>query len=345
MKIVLVVVFLFFAPVSARPQNDAARRDSAGDSIAARRQSAADLTGEQIARLVEKCGERTTRLSAIIFYNYSFAQADIEYETDKRGRATGEKSKVFEMYPVRGRSPVRVQLSENGVPLGAEKIRRERERAAAELLEAERKSAQTQNGQPLAAAAATTTQTSSKRFSSFGIVLTQRSFGGKTNLPIRPTDFLISHDFYDARRTTLGGRETVLLSFRPRPNFVFDKSSLTFQEGIDEFNRVMTQLGGRIWIDAADQTIARLEAAPARESNFAETVKSDEPNDDVPLGFESNRLPNGVWTPRRSWLNAYGRETVFGKLSVVNHAHGYSDFKLFQTEVKDARTNAPEAQP
>lgn len=350
MKMLLIVGFLFFIPVFAHPQEKAAKQDSLPNGeINSRPQqralekeiSSLNLTAEAIAALVSQCGERTTRMNGIIFYNYSYVQADIAYEFDKHGRATRERSKTYEIYPARGRRYVRVQIGEDGIPLSPEKIERERKRAADELIEAEKKSAQTQNTR----AAASTEP--SKRFWSTGILLTLRTSGGlgSLNLPIRPTDFLVSHDFSAARRTTFNGRETILLDFHPRPNFVFDKTNVSFQTGLDDFNRVMTRLGGRIWIDAADKVVVRLEAIPLQDLNSAETVKSDAPDPDAPLGFEFARLANGVWTPSRSWLNAYGRENIFGKVSVVSRAHRYSDFKLFKTEVKDVEIAAPKTQP
>jgi hypothetical protein len=345
MKLLIIVGFLFFAPVFTHAQSESPKQDSLPNGGTNTQRSLSEKTSNlnagEIAALVRETGERMTRMNAIIFYNYLFVQADIEYELDKRGQTAREKSKVYEIYPVRGRSPVRVQLSEDGKPFSSEKIERERERAAAELVEAEKKLARTQNQSASVAAA----QPPDKRFYSIGIGLAQRTLGGKINLPIRPTDFLVSHEFYAARPTMFDNRETILMSFRPRPNFVFDKSHVTFQEGLEDFNRIMARLGGRIWIDAADKTIVRLEASPVQESNFAEAVKSDAPNTDVPLGFEFTRLPNGVWSPSRNWLNSYGRENVFGKLAVVNQARQYSDFKLFSTEVKDVEINQPKTQP
>lgn len=348
-KIFLIGGIIVLSSTLVRAQNETSKQIAAPSAAMVSQPQIAsgktsDLTANEIATLVRECGERTTRMSAIIFYNYSYAQTESEFEYDKQGRAGGEKSKGFEMYPVRGRSPVRVQTSENGVPLKPEKIERERERALAELLEAERKAA---NAPPQPAAVSAVTQPPVKSYSSFGIVLTQRTSGGfgKMNYPLRPTDFLVSHEFYAPRRVPLDNRETVLLRFRPRPDFVFDKSNLSFGEGIDGFNRIMRQLGGRIWIDAADKTIARLEAFPVDDANFAEFIKSDEPDPNAPLGFESARLPNGVWTPRRNWLNGYAREKIFGKLTPVSRAVRFGDFKAFQTEVKAVELNAPKTAP
>ena len=344
MKILIITALIILISISSYSSDVGAQDSFSKDKMITAQQSASQvtlkLTPDEMAALVNETGKRTTQMAGIIFYKYTYTQTDVEYELDQGGRVTREKSKTYEVYPVRGRSYVRVQLSENGIPLSPEKIERERKRAAEELAKAEEEMARIQNRQIV-----TTTQTSSKRFSSFGITLTLRTHGGlgKLNLPIRPTDFLLSHELYAPRRTMLNNREAILFNFRPRPNFVFDQSNTTFQSGLDDFNRLMAQLGGRIWIDAAEKVIARVEVSLLKELNSPDVSTSDMLNADVPLGFESVRLPNGVWVPSRSWLNAYGREKIFGKVAIVSHAHKYGDFKMFSTEVKDVIINPPES--
>jgi hypothetical protein len=330
----LVIVLL----VSACPRGSAGQVSPSKQETVEPRRRVADeppkLSPGEAAALADECGKRVTRMSAFVAYNYTYTQTDFEYELDKLGRVGREKSSAYEVYPVRGRPNVRVQLSEDGVPLSPERVERERKRAAEELTAAEERAAQAQSRQGTAAA-----RPPSRRLWSLGIALTLRTSGGlgRLNLPIRPTDFLVSHEFYAPRRAVLGGREAVLLDFRPRAGFVFDRLNAGFEDGLEEFNRLMAQLGGRIWIDAADKVIARVEVAPVTESNPA----GDAPNESAPLGFEYARLPNGVWVPSRSWLNAYGREKVFGKVAVVSRAHRYGDFKMFSTQVKDAVVEAP----
>ena len=94
----------------------------------------------------------------------------------------------------------------------------------------------------------------------------------------------------------------------------------------------MAQLGGKVWIDAADKVIARLEAMPLGEISDAGASAKDQPVANAPLGFEFARLQNGTWVPSRSWYNSYGRVNVFLK-TAADRAQRYSDFKLFKTTV------------
>jgi hypothetical protein len=109
-----------------------------------------------------------------------------------------------------------------------------------------------------------------------------------------------------------------------------------FSEGVEDFGRVMERLGGRLWIDAEDRVIARIEAAPAEEAQVA----GDGPDAKVPLGFEFTRLPNGTWAPRLNWYNSYGREVLFWK-TATSRAIRFSDFKLFKTSAEENKLDAP----
>ncbi len=130
------------------------------------------------------------------------------------------------------------------------------------------------------------------------------------------------------------------MSFRPRPNFVYDAINFPFQDGIEDFASVMAQVGGRMWVDAADRVIMRLEAAPLQDLNAA----GDAPSENAPIGFELMRLSTGVWMPRRSWYHSYGREDVFWKTG-MSRAYKYDDFKLFNTSDGGVTLDTPKSQP
>lgn len=300
------------------------------------------LTPAEIATLINEAGTRTTLMSLRV-YDYSYTQAVTEYEVDKGGQVKREKSKVYEVSPVRvGRGLyARVQVSEDGVPFSAEKIERERARVLKDINEAEKKAAQARAQQAKAGQANAKPHTPDKKFQSFSIGVQERKPGlYKANWYVNPTNFLLSHEFYAPRRALLEGREAILLNFRPRPNFVYDAINFPFQEKIENFAGVMAQVGGRIWIDAADKAIMRLEAVPLQELNAA----GDAPNANAPIGFALMRLPTGVWMPRRSWYNSYGREGVFWNTG-MSHAYQYSDFKLFSASDGGATLDTPKTQP
>lgn len=287
------------------------------------------LTSDEIAKLVSECGERTTRMTGQLL-NYSYIEIDSEYELDKRGQVTRERSKVYEVNPVRigkVRYFSHVQIAEDGVAYSAEKVAGERERIVKELTQAEESAARGEDPK--------TWQNAEykPKFSSYGIRVEKRRGMFKLHLFIGPTDFLTSHEFYAPRRIVFNDRETILLSFRPRPGYVFDKTTVRFPHGIEDYGRVMTELGGNIWIDAADKVIARLEAMPLAEMGDVRASAKGPVAANAPLGFEFTHLSNGTWVPSRSWYNSYGREKVFLK-TAASRALRFSEFKLFKTSVE-----------
>lgn len=300
---------------------------------AARPADSPALSPEQVAALVAECGRRTTRMTTRIF-DYTYTETLLEYEVDEAGKVRVASERVFEVYPVWNRKGgyVRVQVSQNGAPLGAEKVARERERAVKSLAEAEAAARGPQ--------AATAAEVSGPQaFTSFGIGVEQHRRGGlsKTHWSIRPTDFLTSHDFYAPARTAYQGRAAILLSFRPRPGYVYDRTNVPFKDGVEDYGRVMSQLGGRVWIDAEDKVIVRLEAFPAGGPPRADAAPAE-----APLGFESRRLPDGTWVPARSWYNSFGREDFFWK-TPLSRERRYADFKRFKVDVEGVKVDAPPA--
>ena len=305
-------------------------RETPGESL--------ELTPVEIAALVDDCGERTTRMFRQLL-NYSYSLTDSEYEIDKRGQVTHERSKTYELNPVligKRNYFLRIQVAEDGVVFSAERVTRERQRVMKELTQAEESVARGENQKSV-------TPEYKPRFSSYGIKVEKRGGMSRLVMFISPTDFLRSHEFYAPRRTVLNDRETILLSFRPRPGYVFDKTNVPFAQGIQEYGRVMSQIGGNLWIDAADKVMARLEVIPVAESDVGAASK-DPAVPKIPLGFEYLRLQNGTWVQSRSWYNSYGRENVFLK-TAASRAQKFSDFKLFKTSVEVEKLEAPREKP
>jgi hypothetical protein len=321
------ILLLGVSSITPPQSNPSQRRETPGESFS--------LTAVEIAALVNECGDRTTRMFRQLL-NYSYTLTDSEYEIDKRGQVTNQRSKTYEMNPVligKKNYFLRIQVAEDGVVFSAERVTHERERVIKELTKAEESVARGENQ-------TTVTPEFKPRFSSYGIKVEKRGGMSRLVLFICPTDFLRSHEFYAPRRTILNDRETILLSFRPRPGYVFDKTNVPFPQGIEECGRVMAQLGGKVWIDAADKVMARLEAIPVAEiTDMGAAVK-----DQAPLGFEYLRLQNGTWVQSRSWYNSYGRENVFLK-TAASRAQKFSDFKLFKTSVEVEKLEPPREKP
>src|SRR3954469_704633 len=101
---------------------------------------ATQSTPDEIARLINDCGLQTTVMANRLF-NYSFNQTATDEVLDKTGHVKSTESKVYEVYPTAIGRRVRliyVEVAENGTPLSAEKIEKQRQRAAKETEELEK---------------------------------------------------------------------------------------------------------------------------------------------------------------------------------------------------------------
>ncbi|MBA2502647.1 MAG: hypothetical protein H0V27_07180 [Pyrinomonadaceae bacterium] len=338
--VVFLVVMIFIGGGNAPSEVSAHAQGALGEEL--------NLSAAEIAALVNECGVRTTRMWVQLF-DYKYTQTNVEYEIDKRGQVARERTKAYEVTPVRiGKNIglfVSVQVSEDGVPFSAERIARERERAVKNVTEAEEKAAQAE-ARPTTAVASS--QSNQKFWQSSGIRIWVHGYGfrDKSHWWVRPTLFLRAYDFYAPRRTTLGGREAILLSFRPRPGYDHVQPDIRGKDkvGAEEWTRVLSQLGGRIWIDAAEKVVMRLEAAPVSEMSAAVRGANVAPDDNIPVGFEFARLHAGTWVPKRNWYTSLGRESFFWKAS-ERRAYVFDNYKLFTTSVESEKLDAPQARP
>jgi hypothetical protein len=66
---------------------------------------------------------------------YSFKQTEIDREINGKGELKKETVKVYEIYPLPNREPVQKLISENGVPLSAERAAKENRRVAGGIRE------------------------------------------------------------------------------------------------------------------------------------------------------------------------------------------------------------------
>jgi hypothetical protein len=153
-------------------------------------------TDDEIAKLIYECGVRTTKMTGRL-YDSTFYTTDTDYVIDKQGQIKSEQSKVFEVYPTNignRRQWINVQIGANGAAFSAEKIARERDHAVKQTLKLYQ--------QASSASANQITTPYKPRFSSYGIKVEKRGGLSRTIWFINPTDFLVSHDFYDPQRVS-----------------------------------------------------------------------------------------------------------------------------------------------
>ncbi|MGH9874848.1 MAG: hypothetical protein ACRD9S_20530, partial [Pyrinomonadaceae bacterium] len=136
------------------------------------------------------------------FTEYSFIQKETSREINGKGEVKKETVKVYEVFPIPHREPVMKLLSENGVPLSAERAAKEQKRVEEEFARAERD--KDKNEQKVEKRRA-------ERRKKKG------SEGDDDDLDI--SRFLLVSEFVSPRRERFRDREAIVFDFRARPGF------------------------------------------------------------------------------------------------------------------------------
>lgn len=262
---------------------------------------------------------------------YTFTVNAVKREKDKKGR-TKEETFIYEVFIPTLKSGTRTRgvlivTSHDGVAVPPEKLEKERERAAEKIEKEEERieraptpiieAAPIPGIHPVGMYGRTTINRSA-----FGIR------GGGATLTI--TSFLRFTDLTLVRREQIGGRETLIFNFSPRPGTEF----------VDN-EKYIAQLTGEIWIDAAERIVTRLigwpSIIPAIVPNLPNrTAVADRP----PAVFmEMMRLPQqGIWLPRVIRINGADYQTLFDGIKTESLST-YCNYFRFSTEVKDAQVS------
>lgn len=242
---------------------------------------------------------------------YEYTHKELVSITDAKANTETSLWEVF--FPSRlkraGRTAnVSVLLEKNGVPLALKEIEKARRGASAEL--------ESTGGE--------TNETSGAEMETLrerGIYFDYEW----NNLRLGTYLFLSLCRFDSAQRVTFDGRETVAMRFQDckLPNS-------------DENFAYLSKVEGKIWIDAADKMVVRLEARP--KSAFDE--KSAAPSTKEPaILFEQKKVGGSFWFPSFIKLVGIGNEMTFPKFD-VNRSLKLFDFQKAQTEIKEVKIGA-----
>ena len=238
---------------------------------------------------------------------YAFKQTETDRELNDKGEVKKETVKVYEVYPLPNREPVQKLISENGVPLSAERAAKEDRRVQEEFRKAERE--KEKDEQKVARRRA------------------EREKKEKEGTEISP--FLRACEFVSPRREVLEGRQTIVFDFRPRPGF----RPKSREESL------IAKVIGVVWIDPVDKQVIRLEARLAEAFKIAGgLLASLKPG--AALVIEQTRMDQGVWLPRFAHVNLSVKFLVFAG-NDFNKTIQWSDYKHFSGDVKDYKIDAP----
>ena len=298
------------------PSNEARKAGSGSSTTVSKTKTGdavLDLATLDIADFLRNCDRNGTGIHKQLL-EYTYRLKKIRREFNGQGKSTEKQSQEFEAYPVRGQH-VLIQLLENGKPLPSEEIEWQRQRAGENLERAEREAEQQQQ----AGQAAPNDPTGYPAAGIYGRVRRH-----PVAISIDPSAILRTCDLTSPRLEQLGEHETVVFDFHVRPGVV-----LPFRQAY------LAQLTGRMWIDAIDKVIVRIEAWPAdeaRKTDPAQAAANAEPR----LVYQQTKLATGAWVPSLMRINSGGNPALFDGLN-WDVVFEFIDYKQFKTSADDLK--------
>jgi hypothetical protein len=262
---------------------------------------------------------------------YTWTTKVTDRERDKRGELKKESVNVYEVYPVRGEF-ARKLVSKDGVAVSKERAEEELKRTAERLEKAARE--EQKRAEQNAPAPPPGDAQNPSGFPSFGFSAGHKNGNGfsSSEISMAVWRFFRYGEFTSPRRERLRERDVIVLDFRPRADF----------RPADEIQRPYARLAGRLWIDAQDKTVVRLEAWPYDpQAKVADVPGSArEPS----VVFEHERMPDGVWLEHLFHIKTYGHKDIFNgiDLDLTKEATG---FQRFTAGAGDEKLDAPPQKP
>ena len=281
---------IFFLPLQAQSQ-----------------EAATKLEGLDIPALIRESDHNGAEMHQRLT-EYCYIQKRVSREQELRGKIT-ETIKLFEAYPIKveGRHRHVISLfSKDGIPLLKEEREELLKQAVARMQEAEL---------PEVRPVPSAVTASAEKYISVGIGISAAGEG----VWVGVSQFLRQCQFNSPRRTQLGNREMIAMSF----GSCADNPAAPRE-------RYIAQMVGLVWIDATDKVVARLEAWPKPRNGTTPNIFLERPATEI-ISYEQMRVTGGIWVPSRirlkglgnaKLLNGVGKDMTF---EFLNYEHFSTD--------------------
>lgn len=244
---------------------------------------------------------------------YAFTQKETTREINDRGELKKETVRIYEVFPVANREPVNRLISEDGVPLSAERAAKEEKRVQDEMVKAEKEGRENKE----------------KRERQKAELAKKRAAGKAAEDDPGISQFLRACEFVSPRRERFRERDAIVFDFRPRADF----------HPTNRSESLISKLVGVIWIDPIDRQVMRMEAKLAEGFKVGGgLVVSLRPG--AAMVMEQTRMEDGVWLPRLAHFNLSIRVLLFGG-GDINKTYEWSDYKHFKGNVDSYKLEAP----
>jgi hypothetical protein len=283
-------------------------------------------SSEVTALLLEVARNERTMSARRLEYTWTVKVTD--REQGKGGDVKKQSVNVYEVYPVHGEF-ARKLVSRDGIPVSQERAEEELKRTAERLEKAAREEQKRAEGKaPPPPTPPTPAEAQNPNgIPSFGFSTGQKHGSGFSSheISVSVWRFFRYGEFTNARRQSFRGRDCIVLDFRPRADF----------RPANEVQKPYARLAGRLWIDAADKAVARLEAWP-----YDPQRPSAAPEPSPVIVFEHERVAEGVWLERFVHINTYTNKELFNGIELDTGKES-SDFKRFTSNTGDDKLNQP----
>lgn len=244
---------------------------------------------------------------------YAFTQKETTREINDRGEIKKETVRIYEVFPVANRDPVYRLISEDGVPLSAERAAKEERRVQDELVKAEKEGRENKE----------------KRERRQAELAKKQPAGKAEDEDPAISQFLRACEFVSPRRERFRDRDCIVFDFRPRPDF----------HPANRSESLISKLVGVLWIDPIDRQVMRMEARLAQGFKIGGgLLVSLRPG--AAMVMEQTRMEDGVWLPRLAHFNLSIRVLLFGG-GDINKTFEWSDYKHFKGNVDSYKLEAP----
>ena len=142
-------------------------------------------------------------------------------------------------------------------------------------------------------------------------------------------EVLLASKLLNPRRERFKGRDVIVFDFEPNPDFDMRnaKSMLKF----------FGKTAGVMWIDEKDKQVARLEAVLFESFKVGGGVLA-KLNKGASFTLEKERVNDEIWLPSQTDINLSVRVLLVKGISVNQVIRSY-DYRMFETEVTDAKVN------
>lgn len=226
---------------------------------------------------------------------YTFTERRTEQRFDAKGRVKEEKHEVYQVYPsARTRHTYRKLIERNGRPLAAEEL-------AKQDREHEKKVARSTKAGEAAEARRR------KR-------MAEREQREKELID----ELFRVYDIAIAARESIEGRDTIVLTFRPRAGV-----KPTGRPG-----KILQKFSGRAWVDEEDYQVVRAEAELLDTLSYGLGVLA-RLYEGATASFRRRKVNGEVWLPSEASFRGNARLLLVKGLRIDSKS-SYSDYKKFE---------------